>query len=76
MEIGLSMAVNLTCILTGLWAMSHIAELKEQYCVIRYIAVVLLALGQSFISLFRIPLLNTFSFFTYTCRFNSYLCEL
>lgn len=61
MEIVLNMAVNLTCIFTGLWVTSHIMEMKKQYLAVRFFAVIIIALSQAFISLVQISLLNTFS---------------
>ena len=55
------MTVNLTCVFTGLWVMSHIMEIKKKYFVIRFLAVIILALSQSFVSLLQVSLLNTLS---------------
>lgn len=61
MEIILNIAVNLTCIFTGIWSMSHIMKIRESYTVIRLTAAIVLAVSQAFVSLMRISLMNTLS---------------
>ncbi len=61
MEIILNIVVNLTCVFTGIWAMSHIVKIRENYLVFRLISAIVLAVSQAFVSLIGISLLNTLS---------------
>lgn len=61
MEIIFNIAVNLICIFTGLWSMSHIMKIKKNHIIIRLTAAIILSVSQAFVSLIGISLLNTFS---------------
>lgn len=61
MKLALYIIVNLTYIFTEIWILSRIMDKRERLLWLRIIVSVILALGQSFVSLFQITWLNMFT---------------